>query len=530
MENGKNPFEELFGPLFANVLSASNDASVSAKSVPPGGRVSVDATALETLKAKVAEQHAHLKRLTESALLYALVALVLPSEKKDDAPASRRVVVLLDGKQFEVAFPGDVNIVPGDTVKLLRDSLQIVAVAPLSLARAGGIAIVTGKIDEFTSEVLIDGTSSVIYNGKFSDLAPGDRVVLDPSRSVVIKNIGAPNLNLLSAPTTPVEWSEIIGQEEAISALREAIELPVTHAALFKHYDRKPCKGILLSGPPGCGKTMLGKAAATAQARIHHRPLAGSGFIYIRGPEFLSKFVGMAEADIRQLFATARASAKANGYPTIIFFDEAEAMFSKRGSGVSSDVEKTIVPTLLTEMGGFEEDGPIVILATNRPDMLDPAVVRDQRIDRKLVVARPKKSVAPELFRNYLRKVPLVDVSIGDAANVVADELFSERYGLYNIALRGGVGSSGDTLRFSLSNLASGAMIAGIVDLASSIALRRDIAAGTMTGTTLHDLKEAVASVYRQNLNLGHNDELEVFLEDVKERVAGFKKLRQATE
>lgn len=531
MSQSGNDFEKTFGPLFANVIRASGKMVQPAEAQSSDkGDVSVSQQSIEALKAKVVEQYEVLRRLTEGALLYALVIAVLPAEQNGTAPTLRRVVILLEGKQFEVAFPGETEVSPGDTVKLTRDSFQIVAVADFSLAKAGGVAIVTGKNDEWTTEVLVDGNSSVVYNGKFKNLVPGDRVVLDSSKSVVVKNIGVPNLGLLSAPATPVDWSEIIGQEEAIRVLKEAIELPVTCANYFAHYGRKPPKGILLFGSPGCGKTMLGKAAATAQAKIHDQKLAGSGFIYIRGPEFLSKFVGVAEADIRQVFAAAREHFKRNGYQCIIFFDEAEAMFSKRGTGISSDIEKTIVPTLLTEMDGFEEGGPIVILATNRPDLLDPAIVRDKRIDRKINVMRPGQVTALQMFKNYLRRVPLVDAILEEASLIASLELFSDRYGLYEIPLSGGVDGKGETLRFLLGNLASGAMIASIVEQASGIAMERDIASKEMTGVRLEDLKQAVASVYGQNVNLGHTDELEIFLEDVRERVLpGFRKLRQAT-
>ncbi len=530
MDKGGNAFETMFGALFADVFSAAERMAQSTGTLPlEKGQVSVNQQSLETLKTKVSEQHETLRRLTEGALLYALVIAVLTPEQNGQTLAQRRVVVLLEGKQFEVAFPGDTTISAGDTVKLTRDSLQIVAVADFSLAKAGGVAIVTGAGDEWTSEVLVDGNPAIVYKGRHKNITAGDRVVLDSSRNIIIKNAGAPNLNLLSAPTTPVLWSEVVGQEEAIRVLKEAIELPVTHADYFAHYQRKPPKGILLWGPPGCGKTFLGKAAATAQANIHKQTLVGSGFIYIRGPEFLSKFVGVAEADIRQVFTAARSHFKKNGYPGIIFFDEAEAMFSKRGSGISSDIEKTIVPTLLSEMDGFEEGGPIIILATNRQDLLDPAIVRDKRVDRKISVTRPGKNVASEMFRSYLRKVPLVDVSVEEAALAVAEELYSDRYGLYEIPLSGGAGGKGETMRFTLGNLASGAMISSIVEQASGIALERDISSEKMTGTTLEDLKQAVASVYRQNVNLGHTDDLEIFLEEVKDRVQGFKKLRQVT-
>lgn len=524
--------QNVFDKLFAGVIATGvNSGGVHpTRGLPPEkNHVMVSQQKLEELKSSFDQREEVLKRLKEAALLYALVIAVLEPKQVGTETTQRRVTVLLDGKQLEVAYPGDLMVSAGDTVKLTRDSLQIVGIADSTPAKSGGIAVVTGNTDDWTAEVIIDGNSSSVFKGKFPKIAAGDRVVLDTSRNIIIKSIGAPNLNLLSAPSKPVEWSEIIGQDEAIRVLKEAIELPVTHADYFAHYHREPPKGILLWGPPGCGKTFAGRAAATAQARIHGQKIVGSGFMYIRGPEFLSKFVAVAEADIRQAFSTCRAHFKKYSYRAIIFFDEAEAMFSKRGSGISSDIEKTIVPTLLTEMDGFEEGGPIVILATNRQDLLDPAIVRDKRIDRKICIARPGKEVAPIMFRSYLRGVPLVGTSIDKASQIVSEELFSDRYGLYEIPLTPGTDGKKETRRFCLGNLASGAMIASIVEQASGIALERDIAAKAMTGITLQDLKKAVASVYGQNINLGHTDDLELFLDDVKERVLpGIRKLRQA--
>ena len=428
-----------------------------------------------------------------------------------EAPRHGTATVLFDGKEVEVVLPTDRPVVVGDTVKLSMQSLQIVDV--VSTLLAGEVVGVQKVLDAASSEVDFQGGTRAVYNGRFSgQLKDGDRVVLDPSGLVIIRNLGQEDKkDTLFAFTekTGVTWDMIGGLDEAKRQMVEAIELPYRYGEYYRFYGKKPLKGLLLYGPPGCGKTMLGKAAATALASLHEGKGADTCFMYVKAPEILNKFVGASEATVRRMFAAARAHRDAHGYPAVIFLDEADAILGRRGSGISSDIERTIVPMFLAEMDGFEDTGAVVILATNRADTLDPAVVRDGRIDRKILVARPTPEAATAIFGLHLGKVPLRNgYTHRDLAARATEELFSPAHALYEVRLK-----DGGTKCFTFGHLASGALIAGIVDQATSVALARDIADGAPQGLTPADIDDAVARAFAQARDLNHDDDLRAFAE-----------------
>lgn len=436
-------------------------------------------------------------------------------------------LVLHEGKQIEVELPSDKEVKPGDTVKLSMQTMQIVDVA--QPVYTGEISIVRRAVDDKTSEVDHQGSVRVVLNGKLvAKPEVGDRVVLDQSATVIGLNLGKGDERFSFTSATNVTWDHIGGLKDAKRTMIEAIELPYRHPDIYKHYGKKPLKGVLLYGPPGCGKTMLGKATATALAKIHNGGNDSSGFIYVKGPEILDRFVGVAELAIRQIFQSSRKHKEQHGYPAVIFIDEADAILGKRGTGISSDIERTIVPQFLAEMDGLEDSGAIVLLATNRADILDPAIVRDGRIDRKVKVTRPDLDGAKDIFGLYLKKMPLYNgYTHADLADLGALELFSDSRVLYNVELNGN--RKGQTLKFTLGNLASGAMVAGIVDQATSIAMHRDISAKSKPqGLSKDDLVKAVDCVFRENLDLNHTDDLADFVHDFRDDVVGVKKLRQA--
>lgn len=442
-----------------------------------------------------------------------LLALEDETERADEDEAQRHgtATVLFDGKEVEVVLPTDKPVQVGDTVKLSMQSLQIVDV--VSTLLAGEVVGVQKVLDAASSEVDFQGGTRAVYNGRFSgQLKDGDRVVLDPSGLVIIRNLGQEDKkDTLFAFTekTGVTWDMIGGLDEAKRQMVEAIELPYRYGEYYRFYGKSPLKGLLLYGPPGCGKTMLGKAAATALASLHEGKGADTCFMYVKAPEILNKFVGASEATIRRMFAAARAHRDAHGYPAVIFLDEADAILGRRGSGISSDIERTIVPMFLAEMDGFEDTGAIVILATNRADTLDPAVVRDGRIDRKILVARPTPESATAIFGLHLGRVPLRNgYTHRDLAARATAELFSPAHALYEVQLK-----DGSTTCFTFGHLASGALIAGIVDQATSVALARDIADGAPQGLTPADIDDAVARAFAQARDLNHDDDLRAFAE-----------------
>lgn len=432
-------------------------------------------------------------------------------------------VIAVENKLLEVYLPDHVTVEPGNTVKVNVETMQIVDVSTNSFG--GDIAYLRKVIDGTFSEVDYDSSVKVVFNGRVTKLERGDRVVLDTTGTVITKNLGKEEERFRFAVETNVCWADIGGLKEAKSQIIEAVELPHKYPEFFRFYKKRPVKGILLYGPPGCGKTMFGKATATALAEIYKGKKSSSGFMSVKGPEILEKFVGVAEATIRQIFLAAKLHKQRFGYPAVIFIDEADAVLSKRGTGISSDMEKTIVPMFLTEMDGLEESSALVILATNRPDILDPAVIRDGRVDRKIKIDRPDMQSAAEIFMLNLRGIPLNNgYTTEDLARLGAAELFSQRRVLYEVQTK-----SRGTLNFVLANIVNGGMVAGVVDQATSIAVHRDIACGKSMGLKTEDIVLAVDEVQRQNTDLDHSDELRDFVHDFSDDVRDIHKLRQAT-
>ncbi len=392
------------------------------------------------------------------------------------ASASMRVATVLekDGKELHIAMGSDrfvvtnrekLNIAVGDTVAISGKSGQIVK----RVGRA--TPSLSGKVLEITDSgavVEIRGEQRIV-NADGIELRVGDIALLDASANLVlgVKQGAKPKFEAVSETVT---WDDVRGQVEAKRALREALELPYLHPEAFKHYNMKPAKGIMLYGPPGCGKTMLGQAAATS--------IGGEGgFILCKGPEVLDPYVGVAEATIRSLFARARQFYANTGKRATIFIDEAEAILGGRGAR-NAHMEKTVVPQFLAEMDGVEDSCATVILATNRSLSLDAAVVRPGRIDRKIEVTRPNAEDSLDIAQSYLSKAP-VSGSVEELALATAELIFKKTF--INAAQER-----------RLSDHVSGSLICSVVELAKGRALNRDLSAGSLTGLTLEDLTYGV--------------------------------------
>lgn len=439
--------------------------------------------------------------------------------------ADGTMLVAAEGKLLQVEKPVDVDeeIRRGDTVALALQTMQIVAKLA-GFEQLGEISVVR-DVNNDLIEVEVGGSTRLAsFDKEKMEIKKGDRVLLDSSNSVVIKNLGRETNRFALATQQSITWNDIGGLEEAKAEMVEAIELPHRHPEIYEYYGKKPLRGLMLYGPPGCGKTLLGKAAASAIAEIYKDDEApdANAFMYIKGPEILDKYVGVAEQTIRSIFSRARMFKEKHGHPCVVFIDEADSILSKRGSGVSSDMEKTIVPMFLSEMDGLDDNAALIILATNRPDTLDPAVLRDGRIDRKIGIPRPDAHTAEEIFKVHLKNIPFGDKLVADEiAQFATATMYGEDAALYHINKK-----DGSIDQFTLGHITNGAMIAGIVDQATSFAMHRDIQThADPTGVTREDVHRAVCYVTKQNRELEFKDDVKEFVTPFKDQVKGIAKV-----
>ena len=360
------------------------------------------------------------------------------------------------------------------------------------------------SVNECTATVKLgEQTVEVPFNPSLA-LKGGDTVRVDPHATVVTAVLERAKQKAADVLDRRIDWTDVGGQAEAKIELIEAIELPLKHPEVYARYNKRAPKGVLMFGPPGCGKTLLGRAVASALVRDSEHP---GCFMYVKGPELLNPYVGVSESNIRDLFARARAYKAEHHAPAVVFIDEADALLGARGNSHGWTINDSVVPQFLAEMDGLNESDVMVILATNRPDTLDPAVVRDGRVDRKIRVGRPTQKDATAIFKLYLARVPLASGSIEELAESIAHDLYTIERNLYELKL-----DDGSTTVFGLTHLVSGALIEGVVEKATALAIRRELTdpAGAK-GLTLADLTRAVDAVYRQNLDLNHHDAMEDF-------------------
>ncbi|MCW2846874.1 MAG: Vesicle-fusing ATPase [Marmoricola sp.] len=345
-------------------------------------------------------------------------------------------------------------------------------------------------------------------------LRAGDSLLLDSKSGYVYERVPKSEVEELVLEEVPdIDYSSIGGLAGQIEQIRDAVELPYLHPELFKDYQLKPPKGVLLYGPPGCGKTLIAKAVANSLAKKVAEKTGQSGrsfFLNIKGPELLNKYVGETERHIRLVFQRAREKAS-EGTPVIVFFDEMDSLFRTRGSGVSSDVENTIVPQLLSEIDGVEGlENVLVIGASNREDMIDPAILRPGRLDVKIKIERPDAESARDIFTKYLTaQLPLNaddlaefggdrDATVAGMITATVERMYteSEENRFLEVTY-----ANGDKEVLYFKDFNSGAMIQNIVDRAKKMAIK-DVLDHDNPGLRVQHMLQACVDEFKENEDL----------------------------
>ena len=421
-----------------------------------------------------------------------------------------------------------VNVSPSVETETLRPGQEVVLNESLTVVIAQGYETVGEVV--MLKEVLEDGDRALVISHADEErvarlaepllqatLRAGDSLLLEPRSGYVYERIPKAEVEELILEEVPdISYRDIGGLASQIEQIRDAIELPYLHADLFREHQLRAPKGVLLYGPPGCGKTLIAKAVANSLAKQVAARTAGSEnegksfFLNIKGPELLNKYVGETERHIRLVFQRAREKAS-EGQPVIVFFDEMDSIFRTRGSGVSSDVENTIVPQLLSEIDGVEGlENVIVIGASNREDMIDPAILRPGRLDVKIKIERPDAEAAKDIFSKYvLSGLPLHpdDLAENDGSaeacveamiQRVVERMYSETEENRFLEV---TYANGDKEVLYFRDFNSGAMIQNIVDRAKKMAIKEFLETG-QKGLRVAHLLSACVDEFSENEDL----------------------------
>jgi proteasome-associated ATPase len=437
----------------------------------------------------------------------------------DEEGADGTIEVFASGRKMRVAVSPSVDIDalrPGQEV-MLNEAFNVVAARRFE--RVGEIVILKEVLDAERALVVAHADEERVVHLagplRGQRLRVGDAFTMDPRSGFIFEKVPRAEVEELVLEEVPdIEYSDIGGLSAQIEQIRDAVELPFLHPDLFREHGLKPPKGILLYGPPGCGKTLIAKAVANSLAKKAAEALgtkeSKSYFLNVKGPELLNKYVGETERHIRLIFARAREKA-GEGTPVVVFFDEMDSLFRTRGSGVSSDVETTIVPQLLSEIDGVERlENVIVIGASNREDMIDPAILRPGRLDVKIKIQRPDAEAAKDIFSKYLTdNLPLHadDVAAnGSSATATVEAMImrtvermyseTEENQFLEVTY-----ANGDKEVLYFKDFNSGAMIQNIVDRAKKTAIK-DLLDTGQRGIRLDHMLMACVDEFKENEDL----------------------------
>ncbi len=435
-------------------------------------------------------------------------------EARDDGA----VEIFAQGRKLRV------NVSPEVDVARLARGQEVVLNEALNIVEAARYEIIG---DVMTLKERISGDRALVIGHTDDELVvriaeplqeallrAGDSLLVDARSGYALEKLPRPEVEELVLEEVPdIAYTDIGGLGPQIEAIQDAVELPFLHADLFVEHELRPPKGILLYGPPGCGKTMIAKAVANSLAKRvaekEGRADARSYFLNIKGPELLNKYVGETERQIRLIFQRAREKV-AEGFPVIVFFDEMDSIFRTRGSGVSSDVETTIVPQLLSEIDGVETLKDVIVIgASNREDMIDPAILRPGRLDVKIKIERPDEVAAREIFAIYLHarlplhpdlvkehggEVPAVEWLISETCQ----RMYAEEDGNKFLEV---TYANGDKETLFFKDFNSGAMIENVVARAKKLAIKRYLDEG-QRGIRGDDLFKAIRDEFKENEDL----------------------------
>jgi len=446
------------------------------------------------------------------------VVISEPGASDEDEPAGT-IEIFTSGRKMRVGVAPSVELSrlrPGQEV-MLNEAFNVVEAREYD--RVGEIVVLKETLDSDRALVVAHADEERVVHlaGPLigQRLRVGDAFTMDSRSGFIFEKVPRAEVEELVLEEVPdIEYADIGGLAAQIEQIRDAVELPFLHPDLFREHGLKPPKGILLYGPPGCGKTLIAKAVANSLAKKAAEALglaeSKSYFLNVKGPELLNKYVGETERHIRLIFARAREKAS-EGTPVVVFFDEMDSLFRTRGSGVSSDVETTIVPQLLSEIDGVERlENVIVIGASNREDMIDPAILRPGRLDVKIKIQRPDAEAAKDIFSKYLTpNLPLhaddVVANGGSAPAAVEAMIMRTVERMYTETEENQflevTYANGDKEILYFKDFNSGAMIQNIVDRAKKTAIK-DLLDTGQRGIRLDHLLTACVDEFKENEDL----------------------------